>query len=216
MKKTIIALALAIASFAARADQFAVQVGSFATQAEAQGWIAKMVKIGVPAYAETRGDKVLLRAGPFENKDEAQAAIAKIRAAGFEMASDPVQPKATPSSDTPYVASMRAKYAQNIHYDSAQSKQVIKNLNIDCHSQDGRVLPFENVMLASAASMNGFVEFYVQRAEGETRVVEAAKGQEEGHVFLTINKWGEIQSDKAEPIMNACFGSYGPIWTAKK
>lgn len=156
---------------------------------------------------------MLLRAGPFKNKDEAQAAIAKIRAAGFEKVFDPVQPKATPSSDTSYVASMRAKYAQNIHYDSAQSKRVIRNLNIDCHSQDGRV---ENVMLASTASMNGFAEFYVQSAEGETRVVEAAKGQQEGQVFLTINKWGEIQSDKAEPIMNACFGSYGPIWAVKK
>ncbi|MFM0261549.1 SPOR domain-containing protein [Paraburkholderia sediminicola] len=78
MKKMIIAVALVCASFTARAAQFGVQLGQYATQSEAQAYVMALVRAGVPAFAETKDDKVLLRAGPFATREQAQAALTKI------------------------------------------------------------------------------------------------------------------------------------------
>lgn len=101
MKRFVIAAVLVVAAASAHAARFAVQLGAFATPAEAQEWVLKVVNIGVPAYAEQRSDKTLLRAGPFGSKDEAQAAIAKIRNAGLftvDVSTEPLSPRAEPAA----------------------------------------------------------------------------------------------------------------------
>jgi DedD protein len=68
--------------------RFALQLGSFKSEAAAKAWAKKLKDAGVPAYTE-RGKQAdgsaatLLRAGPFADRDAASAAIAKVREAGM-------------------------------------------------------------------------------------------------------------------------------------
>jgi DedD protein len=68
--------------------RYALQLGSFADDASARNWEAKLKAAGVPAYTEHRKDadgktRTLLRAGPFPDRAAASAAIAKVRSAGL-------------------------------------------------------------------------------------------------------------------------------------
>ena len=68
--------------------RYALQLGSFADDAKARSWQAKLKAAGVPAYTEHRKQpdgttRTLLRAGPFPDRAAASAAIAKVRSAGL-------------------------------------------------------------------------------------------------------------------------------------
>lgn len=68
--------------------RFAVQLGVFASDADAHRWVTKLKAVGVPAYVERHRQadgsmRTLLRAGPFSDRKAAVAAIAKVRGAGL-------------------------------------------------------------------------------------------------------------------------------------
>lgn len=70
------------------AGKFVIQIGAFASEERANGWIAKLKEQKIPNYVLNRtgtdGAKLIaLRAGPFSDKESADAAEKKIRAMGL-------------------------------------------------------------------------------------------------------------------------------------
>jgi DedD protein len=68
--------------------KYVIQVGAFASEDRAKGWISKMKDQKIPNYVlnKTGADGVklyLLRAGPFADKDAAEAAEKKVKAMGL-------------------------------------------------------------------------------------------------------------------------------------
>ena len=68
--------------------KFVIQIGAFASEERANGWIAKLKEQKIPNYVLNRtgadGTKLLaLRAGPFPDKETAEAAEKKIKAMGL-------------------------------------------------------------------------------------------------------------------------------------
>ncbi len=69
-------------------SKFVLQIGAFASEERAKGWIAKMKDQKIPNYVlnknGTDGSKLyVLRAGPFPDKESAEAAEKKIKAMGL-------------------------------------------------------------------------------------------------------------------------------------
>jgi len=68
--------------------KFVIQIGAFASEERANGWIAKLKEQKIPNYVLNRtgtdGSKLYaLRAGPFTDKETAEAAEKKIKAMGL-------------------------------------------------------------------------------------------------------------------------------------
>jgi DedD protein len=68
--------------------KYVIQIGAFASEERAKGWIAKMKDQKIPNYVlnKTGADGVklyVLRAGPFTDKDAAEAAEKKVKAMGL-------------------------------------------------------------------------------------------------------------------------------------
>jgi DedD protein len=68
--------------------KFVIQIGAFASEERANGWIAKLKEQKIPNYVLNRtgadGSKLLaLRAGPFPDRETAEAAEKKIKAMGL-------------------------------------------------------------------------------------------------------------------------------------
>jgi len=68
--------------------KFVIQIGAFASEERAKGWIAKLKDQKIPNYVlnknGTDGTKLyVLRAGPYTDKDSAEAAEKKIKAMGL-------------------------------------------------------------------------------------------------------------------------------------
>lgn len=68
--------------------KFVIQIGAFASEERAKGWIAKMKDQKIPNYVLNKtsadGTKLyVLRAGPFADKDAAEAAEKKVKAMGL-------------------------------------------------------------------------------------------------------------------------------------
>ena len=72
----------------ASSGKFVIQIGAFASEERANGWIAKLKEQKIPNYVLNRtgadGAKLIaLRAGPFADKETAEAAEKKIKAMGL-------------------------------------------------------------------------------------------------------------------------------------
>jgi len=68
--------------------KYVIQIGAFASEERAKGWVAKLKDQKIPHYVSTRtgsdGVKLyLLRAGPYTDKEAAEAAEKKIKAMGL-------------------------------------------------------------------------------------------------------------------------------------
>ena len=68
--------------------KFVIQIGAFASEERAKGWITKLKEQKIPNYVLNKnapdGTKLyVLRAGPYTDKDEAEAAEKKIKAMGL-------------------------------------------------------------------------------------------------------------------------------------
>jgi DedD protein len=68
--------------------KYLIQIGAFASEERAQGWIAKLKEQKIPNYVLNKngsdGTKLfILRAGPYTDKDTAEAAEKKIKAMGL-------------------------------------------------------------------------------------------------------------------------------------
>jgi DedD protein len=68
--------------------KFVIQIGAFASEERANGWIAKLKENKIPHYVLTRNNAegiklFVLRAGPFAERDAAEAAEKRIRALGL-------------------------------------------------------------------------------------------------------------------------------------
>ena len=75
-------------SASAGSGKFVIQIGAFASEERAKGWIAKLKDQKIPNYVLTKtgadGTKLyVLRAGPYTDKDAAEAAEKKIKAMGL-------------------------------------------------------------------------------------------------------------------------------------
>jgi DedD protein len=73
---------------ASSTGKFVIQIGAFASEERANGWIAKLKEQKIPNYVLNRtgadGAKLIaLRAGPFADKETAEAAEKKIKAMGL-------------------------------------------------------------------------------------------------------------------------------------
>ena len=73
---------------AAGSGKFVIQIGAFASEERAKGWITKMKDQKIPNYVinktATDGTKLfVLRAGPFADKESAEAAEKKVKAMGL-------------------------------------------------------------------------------------------------------------------------------------
>lgn len=73
---------------ASGSGRFVLQIGAFASDDRAKGWIAKMKDQKIPNYVLNKnsadGTKLyVLRAGPFTDKDAAEAAEKKVKAMGL-------------------------------------------------------------------------------------------------------------------------------------
>lgn len=76
------------ASAANGSGKYVIQIGAFASEERAKGWIAKLKDQKIPNYVlnktGTDGAKLyVLRAGPYTDKDAAEAAEKKIKAMGL-------------------------------------------------------------------------------------------------------------------------------------
>ena len=72
----------------AGSGKYVIQIGAFASEERAKGWIAKMKDQKIPNYVLNKtgadGAKLyVLRAGPFAEKDAAEAAEKKVKAMGL-------------------------------------------------------------------------------------------------------------------------------------
>jgi DedD protein len=68
--------------------KFVIQIGAFASEDRANGWITKMKDQKIPNYVNNKtspdGTKLfVLRAGPFPDRESAEAAEKKIKAMGL-------------------------------------------------------------------------------------------------------------------------------------
>ena len=68
--------------------KYVIQIGAFASEERAQGWIAKLKEQKIPNYVSNKnasdGTKLfVLRAGPYTDKDTAEATEKKIKAMGL-------------------------------------------------------------------------------------------------------------------------------------
>ena len=75
-------------SAATGSGKFVIQIGAFASEERAKGWIAKLKEQKIPNFVlnknGTDGTKLyILRAGPYTDKDAAEAAEKKIKAMGL-------------------------------------------------------------------------------------------------------------------------------------
>ena len=75
-------------SAATGSGKFVIQIGAFASEERAKGWIAKLKDQKIPNYVLNKsgadGAKLyVLRAGPYADKDAAEAAERKIKAMGL-------------------------------------------------------------------------------------------------------------------------------------
>jgi len=68
--------------------KFVIQIGAFASEERANGWVAKLKESKIPYYVLTRNNTegvklYLLRAGPFTERQEAESAEKRIRSLGL-------------------------------------------------------------------------------------------------------------------------------------
>jgi len=127
---------------------------------------------------------------------------------------------ATSEPDPSYIQRLRERYGQRIEFENQAARDAVVCFNINCHSRDGRFLPLVNVFLAKLAAVDSnrsHLTILVESRGGTTRVRDRLMNDGrivDDRVVFEINQWGELRSTngKAEAVMNACFGSFGPIW----
>jgi hypothetical protein len=122
-----------------------------------------------------------------------------------------------------YVAGLRSKYAGQISASSAQGMSIVSSFVIDCRTDDRRALPLLNVLYATMAEvtqMGGSLKYRIENRGSDVRIYGQALSKDQrplGPPNLTfeINEWGDLHpyGITTEALLNACFGSYGPIWT---
>lgn len=127
---------------------------------------------------------------------------------------------ATSEPDPSYIQRLRERYGQRIEYENQAARDAVVDFDINCHSRDGRFLPLINIFLAKLAAVDNkrsHLTILVESRGGATRVRDRLMNDGrivDDRVVFEINQWGELRSTngKAEAVMNACFGSFGPIW----
>ena len=119
-----------------------------------------------------------------------------------------------------YVADLDRKHGRRIVYaGDANAEQILKGLVLDCRSEDGRQLPLRNLLLARLAREDPQIELRteVQARGGDVRIVDVGRipdGRSLRTPLMDVNKFGDIKMHgvRFQAVLNACFGSYGPIW----
>lgn len=123
-------------------------------------------------------------------------------------------------SNSMYISGLKKDYGKKIHFESTNVEKIIRDFNIDCKS-NGRYLPLINIFLARlpGANENGIsTDIFILEKNGEIRAVDSIRtsnGKTIEIVAFQINKWGELHpmgGVTTSAVLNACFGSYGPIW----
>lgn len=128
--------------------------------------------------------------------------------------------QAASEPDPGYIQRLRERYGKRIQFENQAARDAVIGFNINCNSRDGRILPLINVFLAKLAAVDGersHLTIHVESRGGATRVRDRLLTDGrivDDRVVFEINQWGELRSTngKAEAVMNACFGSFGPIW----
>lgn len=149
-----------------------------------------------------------------EESDKRKLADRKAKDAQVALAANPI-------SNDEYVAALRKRYGSRIIYNNPTAFSSVSTFHIDCRAQDGRYLPLENLLLARIGSMDKesvWLESIVDSRGDEVRIYDYLK-QKDGSVTepkmtIEINSWGDLRTHgiRTEAVLNACYGSYGPIW----
>lgn len=125
------------------------------------------------------------------------------------------------SNDDAYIKSLREKFGSRIEYKSAEAAAIVNGFNINCKSKDGRYLPLRNVLLAKlreASTKDVWMQTIIEGRAGEVRIYDYLRNKTgkltSPELIFQISSRGELKpvQIRAEALMNACFGSYGPIW----
>ncbi|MGH8434548.1 MAG: hypothetical protein ACRERX_08685 [Pseudomonas sp.] len=127
-------------------------------------------------------------------------------------------------SNAEYVTDLKVRYGSRITYNSQTAFLTVSTFHIDCRAKDGRYLPLENVLLARLSEMDNekmWLESVADSRGNQVRIYDYLKSQDgaltEPTMSIEINSWGELRTYgvRTEAILNACYGSYGPIWVRK-
>lgn len=128
-------------------------------------------------------------------------------------------------SNKEYTAQLKKMYSSRLTYNTSNAMLVVKDFNIDCRMPDGRYVPLENLLLARIYQLDGterWLESIVDSRDNEVRIYDVVKSKNgplaDPTLSLQVNNWGELQTFGVRPeaIMNACYGSVGPIWVVAK
>ncbi len=152
---------------------------------------------------------------------EARKKLAQDRATEARQQQEAERRKSERARD--YIAGLRSRYAGQISASSAQGMSIVSSFAIDCRSSDGRALPLMNVLYATMAEvtqMGGSLRYRIENRGSDVRIYSQAffkDGRPTGPANLSfeIDEWDELHpyGINTEALLNACYGSYGPIWT---
>ena len=132
-----------------------------------------------------------------------------------------ISTSALSASEDAYIRALREKFGGRIEYKSAEAAAIVNGFNIDCKSKDGRYLPLKNVLLAKlreASADDVWMQTIVDGRAGGVGIYDYLRNKAgkltSPELIFEISSRGELRLVKvrAEALMNACFGSYGPIW----
>lgn len=124
-------------------------------------------------------------------------------------------------SNSMYIKGLEKDYGNRVHFESAKAKQIVSAFNIDCESPDKRYLPLIAMLYARLSTLDSndtWIETTVQERSGEVRIIDSLRSPNavlNTSAVFQIDQWGELYpmgSIRTEAVINACFGSHGPIW----
>ena len=126
-------------------------------------------------------------------------------------------------SNLMYIKGLEKDYANRLHFESPEIEAFIHSIVINCKTDQGkgRFMPLIGLLYARLASLDQdhmWIETFVQ-GRGDSFILLDALESPDGRVNTTVTfevtSLGEVYpkgSLKVEAVLNACFGSHGPIW----
>ena len=126
-----------------------------------------------------------------------------------------------PAEGSSYVEKLQRDFGPRLHYSSAQAETMVRKINIDCKSSDGRRLPLYNALLArlhEGSEPEAWMETRVVNTGNNLRIFDSVHLKSgrvlDPQLVLEVNEWGALSAHgvRRNALENACVGAYGPIW----
>lgn len=126
-----------------------------------------------------------------------------------------------PVEGTSYVEKLQRDFGARLHYSSADAEAIVRKIDLDCKSSDGRKLPLYNALLArlhEGTTPEAWMETRVVNTGNNLRIFDSVHLKSgkvlDPQLALEINEWGGVNAHgvRNKALENACVGAYGPIW----